>query len=55
MTVRTHMYLMYMPNRHQTKAVRTCIEFLSRVRRAAIQLVLKRGKSVISVSLDVPI
>ena len=24
----THMYLMYMPNRHQTKAVRTCIEFL---------------------------
>jgi DNA-binding transcriptional LysR family regulator len=24
----THMYLMYMPNRHQTRAVRTCIEFL---------------------------
>jgi DNA-binding transcriptional LysR family regulator len=24
----THMYLLYMPNRHQTRAVRTCIEFL---------------------------
>ncbi len=24
----THLYLMYMPNRHQTKAVRTCIDFL---------------------------
>ncbi len=23
-----HMYLLYMPDRHQTKAVRTCIEFL---------------------------
>ena len=23
-----HMYLMYMPNRHQTRAVRTCIDFL---------------------------
>jgi hypothetical protein len=22
------MYLLYMPNRHQTRAVRTCIEFL---------------------------
>lgn len=24
----THMYLLYLPNRHQTKAVRTCIDFL---------------------------
>ena len=24
----THMYLLYMPNRHQTRAVRTCIDFL---------------------------
>ena len=24
----TRMYLLYMPNRHQTRAVRTCIEFL---------------------------
>ena len=24
----THMYLLYMPNRHQTRAVRTCIGFL---------------------------
>ena len=24
----THMYLLYMPNRHQTKSVRTCIDFL---------------------------
>ena len=24
----THMHLLYMPNRHQTKAVRTCIDFL---------------------------
>ena len=23
-----HMYLMYLPNRHQTRAVRTCIDFL---------------------------
>ncbi|MFT3717088.1 LysR family transcriptional regulator [Pseudorhodoferax sp.] len=26
----THMYLLYMPNRHQTRAVRTCIEYLLR-------------------------
>ncbi|MBV8123849.1 MAG: LysR family transcriptional regulator, partial [Paucibacter sp.] len=31
----THMYLMYMPNRHQTKAVRTCIEFLLESARSA--------------------
>ncbi|MEG2766732.1 MAG: LysR family transcriptional regulator [Comamonas sp.] len=24
----THMYLLYLPNRHQTRAVRTCIDFL---------------------------
>ncbi|MEG0939577.1 MAG: LysR substrate-binding domain-containing protein [Comamonas sp.] len=24
----THMYLLYLPNRHQTKSVRTCIDFL---------------------------
>jgi DNA-binding transcriptional LysR family regulator len=24
----THLYLLYLPNRHQTKAVRTCIDFL---------------------------
>ncbi len=24
----THLYLLYLPNRHQTRAVRTCIEFL---------------------------
>lgn len=24
----TQMYLLYLPNRHQTKAVRTCIDFL---------------------------
>lgn len=24
----THLYLLYMPNRHQTRAVRTCIDFL---------------------------
>ncbi|MDD0837613.1 LysR substrate-binding domain-containing protein [Curvibacter sp. HBC61] len=24
----THMYLLYMPNRHQTRAVRTCIDFI---------------------------
>ncbi|MBM3398737.1 MAG: LysR family transcriptional regulator, partial [Betaproteobacteria bacterium] len=24
----TNMYLLYLPNRHQTRAVRTCIEFL---------------------------
>jgi DNA-binding transcriptional LysR family regulator len=24
----TRMYLLYMPNRHQTRAVRTCIEFI---------------------------
>ena len=24
----THMYLLYMPNRHQTRAVRTCIDYL---------------------------
>ncbi|MDU7585996.1 MAG: LysR family transcriptional regulator [Acidovorax sp.] len=24
----THIYLLYMPNRHQTRAVRTCIDFL---------------------------
>jgi DNA-binding transcriptional LysR family regulator len=24
----TRMYLLYMPNRHQTRAVRTCIDFL---------------------------
>lgn len=29
----THMYLLYMPNRHQTRAVRTCIDFLLRKAR----------------------
>jgi len=24
----TGMYLLYMPNRHQTRAVRTCIDFI---------------------------
>ena len=24
----THMYLLYLPNRHQTRAVRTCIDYL---------------------------
>jgi DNA-binding transcriptional LysR family regulator len=24
----THLYLLYLPNRHQTRAVRTCIDFL---------------------------
>ena len=24
----TNMYLLYLPNRHQTRAVRTCIDFL---------------------------
>lgn len=24
----THMYLLYLPNRRQTRAVRTCIDFL---------------------------
>jgi DNA-binding transcriptional LysR family regulator len=24
----THMYMLYMPNRRQTRAVRTCIDFL---------------------------
>jgi hypothetical protein len=24
----SHMYLMYLPGRHQTRAVRTCIDFL---------------------------
>ena len=31
----THMYLLYMPNRHQTKAVRTCIDFILAKAQAA--------------------
>ena len=30
----THMYLLYLPNRHQTRAVRTCIDFLLAKARA---------------------
>ena len=30
-----HMYLLYMPSRHQTKAMRTCIDFLLEKARAA--------------------
>jgi DNA-binding transcriptional LysR family regulator len=31
----THMYLLYLPNRHQTRAVRTCIDFLLAKARGA--------------------
>ena len=33
-----HMYLMYMPNRHQTRAVRTCIDFLLEKAREAREI-----------------
>lgn len=39
----THMYLMYMPNRHQTRAVRTCMEFL-----------LERARGPEHAALDAP-
>jgi DNA-binding transcriptional LysR family regulator len=32
----THMYLLYMPNRHQTRAVRTCIDFILDKSRGAL-------------------
>ena len=45
----THMYLLYLPNRHQTRAVRTCIDFLlAKARGTAsptISLRLLRAKS----------
>ena len=33
----THMYLLYLPNRHQTRAVRTCIDFLLAKARASTE------------------
>ncbi|QTX20029.1 LysR family transcriptional regulator [Comamonas aquatica] len=33
----THMYLLYLPNRHQTRAVRTCIDFLLAKARGEVQ------------------